>query len=366
MRRDESSDARYWLGFHLVPGIGATRLARLVDHFGSLSDAWNASPVALRASGLNERATQALVATRANTSLDAEMERVRRSGCGILTLADDDYPRLLREIPSPPPVLYVRGELRPEDEQAVAMVGTRRATSYGREMSRRLSFDLAGNGVTVVSGLARGIDAVAHEASLEAGGRTIAVLGCGIDTIYPREHRRLAEQIAEQGAVVTEFPIGTRPDAANFPVRNRLISGLSLGVVVVEAPLRSGALITSNFAADHGRTVFAVPGSALSAMSEGTIQLLRDGATVAACADDILGALNLKDRKITLEARQLLPTTDDEQRILDLIEGDPRHIDEVALDTGIPIGHLSALLLQMQLKGFVRNVGTQHYVRAHA
>lgn len=360
-RRD---DTAYWLGFHLVPGIGATRLARLIDSFGSLEAAWYASQPALRASGLNERAAATLVKTRSELSLDAELARVERAGVTILTMADDAYPRLLREIPSPPPVLYVRGELTPADDGGVGIVGTRRASAYGREMALRLADGLARAGVTVVSGLARGIDGVAHGAALEAGGRTIAVLGCGLDTIYPPEHHKLAERIVAQGALVSEFPLGTRPDAANFPVRNRLISGLSLGVVVVEAPARSGALITANFAADQGRTVFAVPGSALAPTSSGTIQLLRDGATVAAHADDILAELHLTTRQLTLETRQVLPANGAEQGVLALLSAEPRHIDEVALDCGLPIGQLSAVLLEMQLKGLVRNVGTQHYVRA--
>ena len=357
-------ETAYWLGFHLVPGIGATRVARLLEHFGSLEAAWHADTGALRAAGLNDRAATSLIATRERVVLDRELDRIDRHGVTIFTLADDAYPRLLREIPSPPLVLYVRGELGPADQPAVAVVGTRRASSYGREMARRLSTEVAAAGVTVVSGLARGIDGTAHQAALDAGGRTIAVFGCGIDTIYPPEHRRLADAIVGSGAIVTEFPLGTPPDAPNFPVRNRLISGLSLGVIVVEAPRRSGALITANFAADQGRTVYAVPGSVLSPGSEGPLQLLRDGATLAATADDVLTDLNLVDRQAAMENRQLLPTSDEEAAVLERLDGQPRHIDEIALETGMAVSRLSALLLELQLKGFVRNVGAQHYVRA--
>lgn len=335
----------------------------LVEYFGDLQTAWNASRGDLRASGLGERAADSLIRTRTRLSLDDEMQRVERAGVSLLTLADDGYPRLLREIPSPPPVLYVRGTLTPEDENAVGIVGTRRITAYGREMARRLSAELAVAGVTIVSGLARGVDGIAHASALDSGGRTVAVLGCGLDTIYPPEHRKLADQIVERGALVSEFSLGTPPDAPNFPVRNRIISGMSLGVVVVEAPIKSGALITASFAADQGRTVFAVPGSALSSASAGTIQLLRDGAAVAATGDDVLSFLNLGVRQIEMETRQLLPTSDAERSILELLASEPRHIDEIALDSGLPIGTLSAQLLQMQLKGLVRNVGTQHYVR---
>ncbi len=335
----------------------------LKEHFGNLQSAWNASRSDLRLAGLGERAADSLIRTRNRISLDQEMERVERSGVHILTLADDDYPRLLREIPSPPTVLYVRGRLVPSDETAVGIVGTRRVTAYGREMTRRLSTELGSSGVTIVSGLARGVDGIAHASALDSGGRTIAVLGCGLDTIYPPEHRKLAEQIAESGALVSEFSLGTPPDAPNFPVRNRIISGLSLGVIVVEAPMKSGALITATFAGDQGRTVFAVPGSALSSASAGTIQLLRDGAAIAANGQDVLSYLDLGVRQIEMETRQLLPTNDAERSLLDLLTAEPRHIDEIALDAGLPIGTLSAQLLQMQLKGLVRNVGTQHYVR---
>lgn len=358
------SETAYWLGFHLVPGIGATRVARLIEHFGSLERAWHAGVEHLRGAGLNERAAQSLAATRKRISLDREMARLDQAGVHIRTLGGEDYPRLLREIPSPPLVLYVRGTLDARDEHAIGVVGTRRVSAYGREMARRLSGDLAAAGLTIVSGLARGVDAVAHQTTLDHGGRTIAVFGCGLDTIYPPEHRRLAEQIAQQGALVSEFPLGTRPEASNFPVRNRLISGLSLGVVVVEAPRRSGALITANFAADQGRNVYAVPGSALSAGSEGPLQLLRDGATLAASADDVLADLNMPVRQTAFEVRQALPASNEEARILALLDLEPRHIDEVAMEGGIGIHRLSALLLEMQLKGLVRNVGAQHYVRA--
>jgi DNA processing protein len=357
-------DRAYWLGFHLIPGIGATRLARLIDAFGTLRAAWEASFADLRGAGLSDRAARALTERRVGIDLDREWQKIERSGARVMTLADDDYPRLLREIASPPPVIYVKGSLTNEDEVAVAIVGTRRASSYGREMARRLSAGLASAGVTVVSGLARGIDGIAHSVSLENGGRTVAVLGSGVDQVYPPEHRTLAVQVEESGALVSEFPLGTRPEASNFPIRNRLISGLSLGVIVVEAPKRSGALITATFAADQGRTVFAVPGSALSQASEGTTQLLRDGAALAATVEDVLSELSLERRQVEMETRRLLPAASgDEQAVLEFVNAEPRHIDEIALDLGMNISQLSALLLQMQLKGLVRETGGQHYVR---
>lgn len=358
------NDQAYWLGFHLIPSIGAARISRLIEAFGGLDVAWEADFPAFRDAGINEKAANALIEYRKEINLEREWERVERSGATMLTLADDHYPRLLREIPSPPPVIYIKGEIQPEDETAIGVVGTRRATRYGQEMTRRLSSGLAAAGVAIVSGLARGVDGIAHSEAIEAGGRTLAVLGCGVDQLYPPEHRKLSEQVIENGALVSEFPIGTRPEARNFPIRNRLISGMSLGVLVVEAPRKSGALITSTFAADQGRTVFAVPGSAMSSASEGTLQLLRDGAALAATVDDVLQELNLERRHAAIENRRLLPdASGDERRILQTIEGEPRHIDEIAIDTGINISQLSAMLLQMQLKGLVRDTGGQHYAR---
>jgi DNA processing protein len=362
--RTKMDERAFWLGFHLIPSVGSARIARLIDSFGSLKNAWSADEETLVGSGMNRRAARVLVTKRADINPEHEMEKVATSGASFLTLADDRYPRLLREIPSPPPVIYVKGELLPDDETAIGVVGTRRATQYGREMTRRLSSGLASAGVVIVSGLARGVDGIAHAAAIAAGGRTVAVLGCGVDQLYPPEHRKLSEQVIEQGALVSEFPIGTRPEARNFPIRNRLISGLSLGVLVVEAPRKSGALITSTFAADQGRTVFAVPGSAMSAASEGTLQLLRDGAALAASVDDILAELNLDRRHAAIENRKLLPdASGDERNVLQALESEPKHIDEIAIDTGINISQLSAMLLQMQLKGLVRETGGQHYTK---
>lgn len=354
----------YWLGFHLIPNIGAVRIARLVEAFGSLECAWSASIADFEEAGMNRRAARAVDEYRARIDLEREWERVRSAGAEILTLADDDYPRLLRQIQNPPAVLYVKGRLEPDDETGIGVVGTRRVTRYGREMTERLTTGLAIAGVTIVSGLARGIDGIAHTAALDNGGRTLAVLGSGLDQIYPPEHRKLGERIADQGALITEFPLGTRPEARNFPIRNRLISGLSLGILVIEAPRRSGALITASFAADQGRSVFAVPGSALSTASEGCHELLRNGAALAAEVDDILDDLNLERRQAALETRKTLPEASrDERQILDMLSREPKHIDEIAIDTGINISELSALLLQMQLKGLVRDAGGQHYAR---
>jgi DNA processing protein len=361
--RVENPDLRYWLGFHLISGIGSTRLGRLIEHCGSIDAAWRAPAPELRAAGLSADVASSVVAERAKLDLDHELEKLERHGVEALTLDDERYPRLLRQIPSPPPVLYTRGALELSDDVGIGIVGTRRATGYGNDMARRLSGDLAAAGVTIVSGLALGIDTVAHRAALDAGGRTIAVFGCGLDTIYPPRNRNLAERIAENGALVSEYPLGTRPDARNFPVRNRIISGLTRGVVVIEAPLRSGALITAGFAADQGRDVYAVPGSALSAASAGCHALIRDGATLVTSADDILAELNIETAQQHAQTRILLPGTDAERLLMTIIGAEPRHVDELAHESGLPIHEASGTLLAMELKGLVRQTGAQHYVR---
>lgn len=356
-------EAKYWAGFHRVPFIGPTRIERLVRRFGGLGPAWNASAGQLRAV-LDERSLESLVKTRAELDLDAEMERYERLGVSVVSRVDPRYPRLLAEIPAPPPVLYVRGSLDEVNQPAVAIVGTRRATAYGRAVTERLATDLASAGVTIVSGLARGIDAVAHQAAVRVGGRTIAVLGSGPDVIYPPEHRHLAEQVMANGAVLSDYPPGRKPDAQNFPARNRIISGLSLGVIIAEAPARSGALITADFAADQGRDVFVIPGSVLSDTGAGGLRLLRDGAILVRNAEDVLEDLRLLKQDQAAASQLNLPfETEHERRLFALLTGEGQHIDDLAAALSVPIGEVSALLLTMELKGMVRNSGAQHYTR---
>ncbi len=259
----------YWIGFNKVRGIGPARLRALLDAFGSIEAAWLAPADALREVGLDRRSLANLVQARGELDLTAEVARAASAGADILTWDDPRYPERLMAINDPPPVLYIRGDLRPDDDWAVAMVGTRHATAYGKEAARLIATDLARAGATVVSGLARGIDAVVHRAALEAGGRTLAVLGSGVDIIYPWENLKLSQEIAAHGAVISEYPLGTQPEASNFPPRNRIISGLSRGVVVVEAGEQSGALITAGYAADQGRERLCRAGEHLSARLHG-------------------------------------------------------------------------------------------------
>jgi DNA processing protein len=359
------SEKLYWLGFNLVPRIGPMRVRALLERFDSLRAAWRAPSTSLKAAGLDRRALENLTRLRGELDLQAEMAKVEKQGIHLLTWIDDDYPRLLIEIDDPPPVLFVRGEFKPADEWAVAMVGTRRATSYGKETARQMSSDLARNGVTVVSGLARGIDSISHRAALDAGGRTIAVLGCGLDIVYPPENRSLAQAIAANGALVSEYPLGTQPDGRNFPPRNRIISGLSLGTVVVEGDTRSGAMITARDSLEQNREVFAVPGDITRRSSRGTNALIRDSAAkLVVDVEDILAELNLSMIQQHTVIREAVPENETEALLLKQISHQPTHVDEIGRRAERPIAEVSGALALTELKGMVRQVGGMNYVLA--
>ncbi len=355
---------RYWLGFNLVRGIGPMRLRMLLQAFGDVRSAWEAPEAALQEISLDRRALGNFLQVRKQVDLDEVLRRVEQVGATVYTWDSDDYPPLLRQITDAPPVLFVRGAVTPADEWAVALVGTRKATVYGREVAHRLAEELAANHVTVISGLARGIDSIAHKAALDAGGRTIAVMGTGVDYIYPAEHRQLAEAIVENGALVSDYPLGTHPESANFPARNRIISGLSLGIIVVEAGIKSGALITADFAADHGREVFAVPGSILSPASAGCNRLLRDGAAIVTEARDVLETLHLDQLAEKQVAREILPENATEAALLDQLSPEPQHLDALSRQLTLPVETISSALVMMELKGMVRQVAPLQYVRA--
>jgi DNA processing protein len=356
------TDLPYWVAFTRVRGIGPARFRRLIEAFGNAATAWRAPLSALAATGIDRRTVEAFMAQRQHIDPENELAKLERLGISTITWCDEAYPRLLRYTDSPPPVLYVRGTLLPADEWAIAVVGTRKATAYGGQVTERLVTELARQQITVVSGLARGIDTIAHLAALKADGRTFAVLGCGLDIVYPPENRKLAERIAVHGALITEFPLGTQPEAGNFPARNRLISGLSLGVLVTEAPERSGALITARFAGEQGREVFGVPGSILSSSSIGVHNLLRDGAKLVQRVEDILEEINLSFVPQRLEMRELLPENDAEAAVLGVLGTTPLHIDEICRACNRPIADVSSTLTMLELKGLVRQTGAMCYV----
>jgi len=357
------SDSRlYWIGLNLVKGIGAVRLRALLDAFGDVQTAWQASAEELRSVGLGQKIVQNLVQLRADVSLEQIWEQIQADEVQVLTWDDDEYPERLREFTNAPPVLYIRGTLLPADDWSVAIVGTRRATAYGRQVAGETARTLAHSGVTIVSGLARGIDGVAHQAALDAGGRTIAVFGCGVDRIYPPEHRQLADSIIANGALISDYPMGTPPEAYNFPPRNRIISGLSMATVVVEAGLRSGALITANFAAEQGREVFAVPGHVTAPQSKGPNSLIRDGAHPLLDPKEILEVLEMTMITEHRAARSVLPANALEAQLFEILDLEPVHVDEIRARSNFPIEQVTSTLAIMELKGMVRQVGGMRYL----
>jgi DNA processing protein len=359
-----NKDLKYWVGFSLIPGIGRVRLTQLENYFGSLEDAWQATPADLKHSGLDDGSIRAITSWRPRLSLEAEMEKLDRYGVKVLTWHDPGYPPRLKEIYDYPPILYVRGHLLPEDEWCLAVVGTRRATVYGRQVTEEIVADLARNKITIVSGLAKGIDSIAHHTALEVGGRTIAVFGCGLDIVYPAENANLARRIIQQGALISEYPLGTRPRADNFPRRNRIMSGLSLGVLITEASETSGAMITAHLALEQNRDVFAVPGSILSPASSGTNHLIQEGAKLVRDYNDILEELNLTAVAHQMEIREVIPASDTESLLLKQLSAEPTHIDEVCRNSGLPISTVSSTLAMMEIKGLVKQVGPMNYVLA--
>ncbi|MFN8639063.1 MAG: DNA-processing protein DprA [Dehalococcoidia bacterium] len=362
--RRADADLGYWVALHRVHRLGSMRFALLEAAFPSMRHAWEASRGDLQAAGLDERTAGAVVLERGRTSPEAELERLARAGVQAIARPQAAYPSLLREIDDAPPVIYVRGALTPEDEWGIAVVGTRRATAYGRQAAGELSRGLAAHGITLVSGLARGIDTIAHRTALDTGGRTVAVLASGLDTIYPPENAGLAREIVESGALVTDYPLGTKPRAEFFPRRNRIMSGLALGTLIIEGDLKSGSMITARTAGDQNREVFAVPGSIFSPQSRGPLALIKDGATPICTAEEILEALNLTRLGAQLDfGRAAPPASDDEQALLGALSREPRHIDDVVRTTGLAAATVSGTLALLELKGLVRNVGGMQYAR---
>jgi DNA processing protein len=340
------------------------RIAKLKDHFGSLRDAWIAPEGKLKQAGLDSRSIDALVTLRPRIAPDAEMEKLARYKVNVLTCEDPNYPSRLKEIYDYPPVLYVRGNLPAEDEPCLAIVGTRRPTAYGRQVTEETVADLVRSKITVISGLARGIDSVAHRAALDAGGKTVAVFGSGLDIVYPGENVKLAQAIMEHGALVSEYPLGVKPRPENFPLRNRIMSGLSLGVLVVEAGEKSGALITAQQALEQNREVFAIPGSIFSPASEGTNRLIQEGAKLVRNYTDILQELNLTIVVQQAKIEQFAPANEIESAILKQLSSEPNHIDEICRRSGLTMSEVSSTLAMLELKGIARQVGNMNYVLA--
>jgi DNA processing protein len=363
------SELPYWLALRRA-GLGSTNFSLLVTHFGGITEAWAAPIEQVGRAGLDAQYLRAFSRARNSFDGDAELGALEKHNVRVFTWLDEEYPLSLRDIPQSPPVLFVRGERDPAFEQAVAVVGTRRVTPYGRQAAEHFCTTLAGAGVAIISGLARGVDAIAHRVALEQGAPTVAVLAGGIDQVYPRENAGLADRILERGCLVSEYPVGipSRPDY--FPRRNRIISGLAKATLVIEAGEGSGALHTANWAFEQGRDVFAIPGSIFSRQSAGTNQLIREStAKLVTSPEQLLEELNM------LSAGGQLPlgavkastpppsATPDEGRVLHWLQDGPRHIDEIARASGTPVAALSGTLQLMELKGLVRQVRSMTYER---
>lgn len=362
----ERDDIRHWLALSLVPGIGSVLYKRLIDHFKSPAKVFSSSVEELkRVEGVGEKLAGDILITGWKEKVDIELSRIEKEKVKVITLSDDLYPVNLKRIYDPPPFLYIKGEVREEDNRAIAIVGSRKATTYGRLMAERLSKDLASQGITVVSGMARGIDTFSHQGALSAGGRTIAVFGCGIDIVYPSENRNLRDRIVEHGAVITEFPFSTPPEGVNFPSRNRIISGLSLGVVIIEATSDSGSLITASTALDQGRDVFAVPGNITSKLSQGTNNLIKKGAKLVETVDDILEEvlpqMELKKGKRDVPKPELTP---EEEVIYSLLSDEPKHIDTISRESLLTSNKALSILLGMEIKDAVRQLPGKIFVVA--
>ncbi|MBU2591229.1 MAG: DNA-processing protein DprA [Nitrospinota bacterium] len=351
----------FYLGLSLINGVGPILALRIAKRYPS-RDLLISAPLeeVTAIEGVRSDTARNILSFNWDIEVQQEKEKAERCGVDIVTIEDAGYPARLREIYAPPVILYKKGEFKDDDRISIAIVGSRLPTPYGRTMTERLAKGLAERGVTVVSGFARGIDTIAHTSSLKSGGRTIAVLGSGLDIIYPSENRELAKEIIKNGAIISEFPMGCQPERMNFPRRNRIISGLTTGTIVVEAAEKSGAIITANYALEQGRDVFAVPGPVSSAKSRGTNRLIKMGAKLVEDADDVIEEFSAS-LKISLEGkkgerRENIELTDEEKNLYNFIPDDGIDIDNLIEVSNLPAGRVSAILLKLEIKGLVRKM----------
>ncbi len=357
----------YWLGFSLFPGIGPKRFFLLLKYFGKAKKIWQASKKTLLELNLSPKLIEKFINFRNQINLQTEGLKLQKNLVEFIPFCEESYPKILKEIGSPPIGLFIKGEITIQDSRAIGVVGTRKISPYGRQVTEKFVNELTTAGFTIVSGLARGVDSVAHRVALGSGGRTIAVLGCGLDRIYPPEHKPLAEQIIKnnQGAVVSEFPLGMQAMPGNFPARNRIISGLSLGVLVTEGASKSGTKITAKLAADQNREVFAIPGPITSALSEGPAELIKMGAKLVTNIKDILEEFNLPALNQDSEGEKKLRTinfdNEIEEKIWQLLVDGNRHIDEIINESGESGKNISSTLTLMEIKGLVKNFGEGIY-----
>lgn len=358
-----------YLALNLLPKIGPVRVRRLIEVFGSPERILTAKArEILDVNGFGEDLAETVSGWESRIDLSRELRRINEESLTLITQEDPLYPKLLKQIYDPPILLYVRGQLTERDHNALAIVGSRHATQYGLATSKKLAFQLAYAGYTVISGLARGIDTAAHEGALASKGRTVAVIGAGLGKLYPPENKALAEKIAEQGAVVSEFPVDYPPDKQSFPLRNRIVSGWSTGVIVTEAPTRSGALITAQQAAEQGRTVYAVPGNIDRPSSHGCNRLIQEGAKLIMDGADVLDDLmtlfpTQPHAPKTEESKPSIALSGDEETVYSALGTSETHINELSEHTGLPLPTISATLMKLEMKRVVKALPGKFYVR---
>lgn len=355
-------DLAYFLAIHAATFMGARKMLGLIDYFGSAKEAWEADLDELQSFPHLSGKVSDLLEARRRLDPVREYETLLRKGFRATTILDSGYPAVLRNIYDPPAVLYSLGNLEALNERALAVVGARNATPYGKQMARELARGIALAGYWVVSGMARGIDTEAHQGALDVGGLTVAVLGSGLEVIYPRENSRLFDRIAATGVVMSEFPPSTPPEPKNFPIRNRIISGLSRGVVVVEARARSGALITADLALEQGRDVFAVPGPVTSKTSQGTNNLIKQGAKLVSSVEDVLEEYQLVLRSQEVEATNP-PLGEKAVKVLELLGPEPVHLDRLVAATAWQPGELATLLLQLEIQGIIEVLPGNYFIK---
>lgn len=365
----------YWLAWSQIPGIGSVLLKRIWQHFGNLQTAWTASKTALaEVEGLGNKLINSIIQARSQLNPPQFLRDHCQTNPHFWTPADEDYPQLLSEIPSPPPVLYYRGQVNPSENHGVTpligIVGTRNPTEHGRRWTRKISTALAKQGFTVVSGMASGIDGIAHEACLNAGGRTLAVLGTGVDTIYPQNHRQLYERIQQQGLILSEYPAKTKPDRGNFPARNRIIAGLCRAILVMEAPQQSGSLITARYANEFGRDVYSLPNSPEIDQAKGCLRLIHQGAALIVEIDELLSMLGAIPPMDTTQQLSLFETPSPipnlEPKLLTVLQAtsfEPTPFDRIVQTSLLASGEVSGILLQLELDGWVSQLPGMHYQR---
>jgi len=357
------NELKYWVAFSQIPQIGAMRFKLLLAYFESMKEAWNGSSSQYKNAGIDKKTVDQVIKGKQNIDPDFELDKIQKQNVQVITIKDKNYPTSLAQIYNPPALFYYKGNLNILDRPCLSVVGTRKITNYGKRVTADIVAELTKNGLTIVSGLAFGIDALAHQTTIESNGKTAAVLGSGLDNIYPISNTKLALKILEtDGCIISEYPIGMAALKHHFPVRNRIISGLSLGTLVTEAGLSSGALITTKYALDQNRQIFAVPGSIYNESAAGPNKLIKFGAVPVTSADDILEALNIEKLHQHEKVRKIIPDSPQEKLICDTLSSEPITIDKIVKMTSMEIQKVNSTLTMMEMKGIVKNLGGGNYV----